>query len=93
MKKSTIQLFVIIAIVICCKLANAQTKIKRDSIKFDTTEVGTIYRNSGIIQQQLHLLHIDGILRDKLDSVYKVSIDIIESKFRKPQPQKPGKKP
>ncbi len=55
---------------------------KRDSIKFDTNEVKTLYRNAQIIQQQLHTVHIDGILRDKLDSVYQQSVALFENKLR-----------
>jgi hypothetical protein len=57
-------------------------QVKRDSIKFDSNEVKTIYRNSLIIQQNLHQLHIDGILRDKLDSIYQQSAIIFENKLK-----------
>lgn len=58
------------------------TAQKRDSLKFDTNEVKMLYRNAQIIQQQLHLLHIDGILRDKLDSVYQQSAVLFENKLK-----------
>lgn len=66
------------------------TAQKRDSLKFDTNEVKMLYRNAQIIQQQLHLLHIDGILRDKLDSVYQQSAVLFENKL-KPKVKKGGK--
>lgn len=86
MKKTIILLS--IAMALLGSSARAQTKKvpvpKRDSLKFDSTEVQTLYRNQQIIQQQLHLLHVDGILRDKLDSVYAVNVRIMEDKFKKP---------
>lgn len=70
--------------------ATAQTKPKRDSLKFDSVEVQTIYRNSQVIQQYLHKVSIDAALRDKLDSVYSVNVAIIERKFVKAGPVKKG---
>lgn len=82
--KKNILTFVSVAIVVIGS-AQAQSKPKRDSLKFDTIEVQTIYRNSQIIQSNLHALHLDAILRDKLDSVYTVNAKIIEGKFIKPK--------
>lgn len=55
----------------------------KDSVKMDSTEVRTLYRNAIILQQQLHLLHIDGLLRDKMDSVYNQSAAIFENRLKK----------
>ncbi len=58
--------------------------------KPDTTinkkDISTLQRNMYIIQQQLHTLHIDGIIRDKLDSVYQQSMLILTPKHEKPIP-------
>lgn len=58
--------------------------------KSDTTinkkDISTLQRNMYIIQQQLHTLHIDGILRDKLDSVYQQSMLILTPKHEKSIP-------
>lgn len=62
--------------------------------KPDTTiskkDITTLQRNMLIIQQQIHTLHIDGILRDKLDSVYQQNMFILTPK---PAPKKDAKKP
>ncbi len=94
MKKITLKdiltLLAVSLIVLAGTVSHAQTR-KRDSLKFDTLEVQTLYRNQQIIQSQLHTVHLDAVLRDKLDSVYSVNVKIIEGKFLKPAQQKKGK--
>lgn len=62
--------------------------------KPDTTiskkDINTVQQNMLIIQQNIHVLHIDGILRDKLDSIYQQSAILLSPK---PVPKKDGKKP
>lgn len=58
-------------------------KSKKDSVKIDSNEVKTLQRNSLIIQQYIHRLHIDATQRDQLDSVYNVSAAIFEKSLKK----------
>lgn len=94
MKKNIPLLIIAIAILLSSLAASAQKPTqKRDSIKFDTNEVKAIYRNCLIIQKNLHTLHIDGITRDKLDSLYNQSVTIFENKLKKPAITSGKKKP
>jgi hypothetical protein len=61
----------------------SKAQAKKDSVKIDSAEVRTLYRNSNIIQQYLHKVHIDATLRDQLDSVYNVSAAIFEKSLKK----------
>lgn len=54
----------------------------RDSIRFDTSEVKTLYRNQQIFQQFMHKIEISALLRDRLDSVYNQSAVLFEKKLR-----------
>jgi S-ribosylhomocysteine lyase LuxS involved in autoinducer biosynthesis len=60
---------------LCARTLKAQTT------QIDSNEIKTISRNSTIIQQQLHGLHLDALLRDKLDSVYNQSMGILSGKY------------
>lgn len=75
-------------LILICFTSFGQTK---DSVKVDTVEMRTLYRNATIIQQYLHKVHIDGVLRDQLDSVYQVSATIFEKRLKTGKSKKGGK--
>lgn len=64
--------------------------------KQDTTiekkHIQTVQRNMLIIQQTIHTLHIDGVLRDKLDSVYNYNMFLLSPSVPL-KPKQNGKKP
>lgn len=76
-------IIILIAFLVLGLLSDLFGQSKKDSIKFDSTEVRLIARNALIIQQQLHVLHLDAVLRDKLDSVYNQSAALLENKLKK----------
>lgn len=80
-KSIKIILITILALGLLSSICDAQSK--RDSIRLDTNDIKMLYRNAQIIQQTLHGVHLDAILRDKLDSVYQQSAVLFESKLRK----------
>jgi hypothetical protein len=76
-----------VAFLLLCSIGvNAQTK---SDTTINKKDIQTLQRNMLIIQQQIHNLHIDGILRDKLDSVYQQSFFILTPR---PEPKKDVKK-
>ncbi len=82
-------------IIVCALFAliafSASAQTKTDSVKVSKTELETMYRNSNIFIQNIHVLHLDAILRDKLDSVYKESAILFEQKLKLFTPKQPKK--
>lgn len=55
----------------------AQTSQPKTDTAISKKDITTLQRNLMLIQNSIHALHIDGLLRDKLDSVYTQSYYIL----------------
>lgn len=73
MKQFIISLFMVVATM----------AVKAQTATIDTNEIKTLSRNALIIQQQLHTLPINALIRDKLDSVYNQTAAILQDKYRR----------
>lgn len=88
MKKTFVTLL-LAGIVFAVSAQDNKNKQQTADTVIQKKDVATLKQNLIIIQQQLHTVHMDGILRDRLDSVYAVSARIL---WPAP-PVKDGKKP
>lgn len=79
-RKDLITIFAIVAILLVCSTTWAQSK--PDSLKLSRTELITLQRNSLLIQQTIHRLSMDALLRDKLDSVYSQSSVLFDERLK-----------
>jgi hypothetical protein len=74
--------------------ATVAVKAQTTDAKIDTNSEKILFRNVNILQGYLHKVPIDAILRDKLDSVYTQTVNIINRDYNraKMQVQKPEHK-
>lgn len=84
LKKDLITIFAIVAILLVCAFTNkCEAQSKSDSLKLSRTDLTTLQRNSLLIQQTIHRLSMDALLRDKLDSVYSQSAVLFDERLKK----------